>query len=83
MLAPLGWPLQGLGVIPQVCTSLGQARLDQQLQDLAAGSVAVLPKGIPHTYFVSSPTATIVEVIAPGGLEQAFREAGWDLHTPT
>ncbi len=38
VLAPLGWPLQGLGVIPQLCTSLGQARLDQQLQDLAAGS---------------------------------------------
>ena len=38
VLAPLGWPLQGLGVIPQVCTSLGQARLDQQLQDLAAGT---------------------------------------------
>ena len=37
VLAPLGWPLQGLGVIPQVCTSLGQNRLDQQLQDLAAG----------------------------------------------
>ena len=37
VLAPLGWPLQGLGVIPQVCTSLGQASLDRQLQDLAAG----------------------------------------------
>jgi carboxyl-terminal processing protease len=37
VLAPLGWPLQGLGVIPQICTSLGQARLDAQLQDLAAG----------------------------------------------
>ncbi|HQT79216.1 MAG TPA: S41 family peptidase, partial [Rhodopila sp.] len=23
LLAPLGWPLQGLGVLPQVCTSLG------------------------------------------------------------
>ena len=22
-LAPLGWPIQGLGVLPQVCTSLG------------------------------------------------------------
>jgi carboxyl-terminal processing protease len=37
VLAPLGWPLQGLGVIPQVCTSLGQAKLDAQLQDLSAG----------------------------------------------
>ena len=38
VLAPLGWPLQGLGVIPQLCTSLGQARLDAQLQDLSAGT---------------------------------------------
>ena len=37
VLAPMGWPLQGLGVIPEVCTSLGQAKLDQQLQDLGAG----------------------------------------------
>ena len=38
VLAPLGWPLQGLGVIPQVCTSRGQAMLEQQLQDLSAGT---------------------------------------------
>ncbi len=25
VMAPLGWPLQGLGVMPQLCTSLGQA----------------------------------------------------------
>ncbi len=37
VLAPLGWPLQGLGVIPEVCTSLGQSSLDRQLQDLAGG----------------------------------------------
>ncbi|MCQ8279488.1 S41 family peptidase [Acetobacteraceae bacterium KSS8] len=37
VLAPLGWPLQGLGVMPQVCTSLGQADLDRQLQDLSDG----------------------------------------------
>jgi quercetin dioxygenase-like cupin family protein len=53
-----------------------------QRQELAGGAVAVLPKGVPHTYFVTSQTATILEVIAPGGLEQAFREAGWDLRTP-
>ena len=38
VLAPLGWPLQGLGVMPQVCTSLGEAALDHQLQDLAEGT---------------------------------------------
>jgi quercetin dioxygenase-like cupin family protein len=53
-----------------------------QRRELSGGSVALLPKGIPHTYFVTSQTARILEVIAPGGLEQAFREAGWDLHHP-
>jgi carboxyl-terminal processing protease len=37
VIAPLGWPLQGLGVMPQVCTSLGQAALDRALADLAKG----------------------------------------------
>jgi quercetin dioxygenase-like cupin family protein len=54
---------------------------DQQ-RELTACGVAFLPKGVPHTYFVTSETASILEVIAPGGLEQAFREAGWDRRTP-
>ena len=33
VLAPLGWPIQGLGVLPQVCTSLG---VDATMQQLAA-----------------------------------------------
>ncbi len=38
VLAPLGWPIQGLGVLPQVCTSLGQDALNRQLASLADGS---------------------------------------------
>jgi carboxyl-terminal processing protease len=37
VLAPLGWPLQDLGVLPQVCTSLGAAALDGELRALAHG----------------------------------------------
>ncbi len=37
VLAPRGWPLQGLGVMPQVCTSLGEDTLRVQLADLARG----------------------------------------------
>jgi carboxyl-terminal processing protease len=37
VLAPLGWPLQGLGVLPQVCTSLGQDVLGRQLTNLVRG----------------------------------------------
>ena len=37
VLAPDGWPLQGLGVLPQVCTSLGQDTANAQLQALNRG----------------------------------------------
>ena len=37
MIAPLGWPLQGLGVLPQVCTSLGSDAVRRQLAALEAG----------------------------------------------
>jgi carboxyl-terminal processing protease len=37
VLAPLGWPIQGLGVLPQVCTSLGQDNLALQLSSLERG----------------------------------------------
>jgi carboxyl-terminal processing protease len=37
MLAPRGWPVQGLGVLPQVCTSLGQTLLRSELDSLDQG----------------------------------------------
>jgi carboxyl-terminal processing protease len=37
VLAPLGWPLQGLGVMPQVCTSIGEDVLKVALGDLLQG----------------------------------------------
>lgn len=37
VLAPRGWPIQALGLLPQVCTSLGQAALDRQLTALTQG----------------------------------------------
>jgi len=41
VLAPRGWPIQGLGVLPQVCTSLGDAALRRQLTALAQGQQAM------------------------------------------
>ena len=38
ILAPRGWPIQGLGVLPQVCTSLGGGSTQQQLNALAQGT---------------------------------------------
>jgi carboxyl-terminal processing protease len=43
VLAPRGWPLQSLGVIPQICTSLGEQALDAQLTALANGKNLLLP----------------------------------------
>ena len=37
IIAPRGWPIQTLGVMPQICTSLGPEALAQQLEKLAAG----------------------------------------------
>ena len=37
LLAPRGWPIQGLGLMPQVCTSRGRDALRKQLDALAEG----------------------------------------------
>ncbi len=43
VLAPRGWPIQGLGVVPQICTSLGQDSLNLQLATLSQGRDAMAP----------------------------------------
>ncbi|GAB0119696.1 S41 family peptidase [Acidisoma sp. 7E03] len=43
LLAPLGWPLQGLGVLPQVCTSGDATAVESQLQALSAGQQPLAP----------------------------------------
>ncbi|MFT8518522.1 S41 family peptidase [Acetobacter syzygii] len=40
VIAPLHWPLQGLGVMPQICTSLGEADTNRALHTLASGKLA-------------------------------------------
>ena len=37
VLAPLGWPLQALGVLPQLCTSLGEDNLHRLMVELSQG----------------------------------------------
>lgn len=43
VLAPDGWPLQGLGLMPQICTSNGQYSLSQQLAALQQGHNLMAP----------------------------------------
>jgi carboxyl-terminal processing protease len=37
LLTPLGWPLQGLGVMPQICTSGTTDNVEAELEALSAG----------------------------------------------
>ena len=55
VLAPRGWPIQGLGVLPQVCTSLGQESLARQLAALAQGVQPMAPALIAAISAVRAP----------------------------
>ena len=56
-LAPLGWPVQGLGVLPQVCTSLGQDALNRQLA-LLSGGVQPMAEAIGRSRAARLPVST-------------------------
>ena len=43
VLAPLDWPVQGLGVIPSLCTSLGAEEARRQVVALEAGQAPMAP----------------------------------------
>lgn len=48
ILAPRAWPIQGLGVMPQICTSLGAAPLQQQMTALAEGDQSLKAAIVAH-----------------------------------
>ena len=48
ILAPRGWPIHGLGVLPQVCTSLSDAASHQQLVALAGGEQSLKQAIVEH-----------------------------------
>jgi carboxyl-terminal processing protease len=37
IIAPRGWPLQGFGVLPQLCTSQGETMANKELSELSKG----------------------------------------------
>jgi carboxyl-terminal processing protease len=62
VLAPSGWPIQGLGVLPQICTSLGQDQLSDQLDSLAKGTLLLAPSlGRHRNARAPLPAAEVVE----------------------
>jgi len=63
VLAPLGWPLQALGVLPQVCTSLGEDALRHNLAELALGRQPMArPLTRSRTARAPMPPAEILEI---------------------
>ena len=62
VLAPDGWPIQGLGVLPQICTSLGAEQLTQELASLQKGSSLMASALARHrSVRAPLPSAEIVE----------------------
>jgi carboxyl-terminal processing protease len=66
ILAPMGWPIQGLGVLPQVCTSLGQEALNRQLASLSTG-FQPMAEAIRRSRAmrIPVPASEVLEVRAP------------------
>lgn len=44
---------------------------------LEAGGVLFMPRGIPHSYEVRTPSANLYVITLPGGFEQFFLNAGY------
>jgi quercetin dioxygenase-like cupin family protein len=53
-----------------------------QRWDLKSGDTAFLPRGLPHTYVLTSDEAELLTICNPAGFEDFLRAAGWDLSLP-
>jgi quercetin dioxygenase-like cupin family protein len=53
-----------------------------QRYELTEGGVAFLPRDVPHAYRITSPSADMLAIATPAGMEEFFRAAGWDLSRP-
>lgn len=62
MIAPRGWPIQSLGVFPQVCVSLGTQGLARQIEALKRGT-DMLAKTLADTRAARAPMP-LAEVLA-------------------
>jgi quercetin dioxygenase-like cupin family protein len=50
--------------------------------ELSTGGVAFLPRGIPHAFRVRDQGSRAMILATPAGIEDMYREAGWNLSTP-
>ena len=49
--------------------------IDGQQHELRAGGVAIVPRGVPHAFLVTSDAARMLCLHTPGGGEQFYRHA--------
>lgn len=88
VLAPGGWPLQGLGILPQVCTSLGEDTLRAELAGLLRGDQDMAAALARHNAARAPlPVAQVVELRnacpAAEGRDADLDAAGFLLDHPT
>ena len=50
--------------------------MDGEARSLAAGSCVAIPSGIPHRFVLTSESARLINVYAPGGFDGFFRDLG-------
>ncbi|SES38234.1 Cupin domain protein [Lentzea xinjiangensis] len=55
---------------------------EEEARELEEGGVVYLPRGIPHSYRITSERADLLMITTPGGIEGMFRHAGRDVSTP-
>ncbi len=60
------------------CILEGQMRImiGDDIYDAGPGDILFAPRGIPHTFKVKSPVATVRTICTPSGFEDWFRELG-------
>lgn len=55
---------------------------DDREYELAEGGVVFLPRDVPHAYRITSPTADLLMINTPAGIEGMFRAVGRDMTSP-
>ncbi|HQT47629.1 MAG TPA: S41 family peptidase [Acidocella sp.] len=88
VLAPRGWPMQTLGVMPQVCTSLGDEALQAQLSALQSGHSLMTPaltkaRAMRATASVDAILAVRDDCPADIGGDEDFTAAAFLLNNPS
>lgn len=87
VLAPRGWPLLGLGVMPQLCTSNGAAAVESQMAALAKGHDLLAPE-LAEARAMRAPVGTSALLALRGhcpaaiGTALDLTAAAWVLQNP-